>query len=314
MFPQHDPYFHLIQAVAEVNGCKIKLEHQQQQCDFQVCHTCSALDETILQYFLAGLKTEKQNLIESLKESYVHIDYEKRFLRTAYMLLYFPFYIEPIYCVVIPHLTQILPKNKSEIKICFIGGGPLPELLGLGKALSTVKSVKKINCTVLDLVPHWRIERKHYTQKMMERDYFPIGECIIRQEKFNLWDEILIVPDIIKEADIIISQNCLNDCEQGKDEIVYNNFRVIWNNMKKGASLILIDLKYAHVEKLLSRIDQMCLVNHGEVLQELKYGEINRNNFADNDFSFKKCTHIEENLGQSKLYVKYYSTICKKVN
>lgn len=320
MFPPHDPYFHLIKSVAEINGCNIKLVHNQQNNIFPACRACNALNEKEIEYFLYGLKAERQNLIDSLKESYVHIDYEKRFLRTAYMLLYFPFYIEPIYYVTLPHLTKILPGNNSEIKICFIGGGPLPELLGLGKALSTVSIVKKIKCTVLDLVQHWSTERKYCTQRMLKQEYFPNCECVINHQGFNLWKEITVSSfpsNVFEESDIIISQNCINDCPKGSEKTLYKNFQIIWNKLKKGSSLIIIDLYYEGVRNLLVNLQRTEPIKSGEIIKEVEKegpSELSRINNNALNFSFSKCKHIEDNLGQTKLYVKYYSAIFKKVN
>ncbi|MCC6254217.1 MAG: hypothetical protein IT276_04840 [Ignavibacteriaceae bacterium] len=314
MFPPHDPYFHLIKSVAEINGCKIELVHNQQNNIFPTCSACNALNQKKIEYFLYGLKVERENLMNSLSESYVHIDYEKRFLRTAYMLLYFPFYIEPIYYVMYPHIKELVPLNDSEIKVCFIGGGPSPELLGVGKAVSTIDYIKKINCSVLDLVKHWGTERKYCTQRMLKEDYFPNGECIIKHQDFDLWSKISNLPNFIKEANIIISQNCLNDCPQGRESTVFDNFLLIWDNMKVNSSLILLDLNYPNIFSLLSNIKEFILKKKGHVLQDLMKREIIRNNSNAADFSFKKCNHIEELLGKSKPHVKFYSLILRKIS
>jgi len=314
MFPAHDPYFHLIKSVANINGCKLSLIRDNQNFStHSICDKCNSSDQKSLQYFLTGLILEKQDLINRMGDSYVNVMYEDRYIRAAYMLLYFPFYIEPIYYVIKPYFRNIVKPNVSELKVCFIGGGPLPELLGLGKVISTINFIKKINCTVLDIFPHWTTERVCCTKPMLDEDYFG-GECIIHHEKFDLWNENMIVPDIIREADLVISQNCINDCPREAENILNNNFRRIWKNLKTGSSLVVIDLYYSSVKNLLLNLQGIVEMEKDKVVQNVKHSEIIRNNPNGLDFSFKKCNHIEELLGQSKPHVKFYNVIFRKSN
>lgn len=313
MFPTHDPYFHLIKSVAEINGCKIDLiKNNQTTKTDSLCKGCISSDIQKLQYYLTGLKSERKDLISKLKDSYVDIMYKDRYVRAAYMLLYFPFYIEPIYYVTQTHINKLVNPDTSKIKICFIGGGPLPELLGLGKAISTIKSIKKINCTVLDIVPHWVTERDCCTKLMLKKEYFP-GECNISHEKFDLWSEALVIPDIISEADIVVSQNCINDCPKGKEDILNKNFQSIWSDLKSESSLIIIDLCYQSVRNLLTKLQSLVRKTNGKVIQDIEFDELSRNNNSALNFSFSECEHIVSNLGQPKRYTKYHSVIYQKL-
>ena len=148
---------------------------------------------------------------------------------------------------------------------------------------------------------------------MLNADYFPNGKCIIKHQDFDLWSEIE-VSNVIKESDVIISQNCLNDCPRGREMTVVNNFQLIWNDMKVNSSLIFVDLYYSNVLSLLSNIKTIIIKKKGQVLQDLKYREIIRNNSNGADFSFKKCNYIEYLLGTSRPHVKFYSLILRKTS
>lgn len=176
----HDPYYKLLKTVAEINGCQLDLIiNRNYSTANEICRACNSNNSKNIQYFLAGLKLQVKELRSLLKGAFTNIDYSDRFTRTAYMLAYFPFYIEPIYYVTKSHINKLIGANTSEINICFIGGGPLPELLGLSKSISAKNNVSILNCSILDAFPYWITEREYCTKSLLE-DYFKgeVGMCI----------------------------------------------------------------------------------------------------------------------------------------
>ena len=313
MFPPHDPYFHLIKSVAEINGCKVGLVHNQQSNNLDVCRICGTYDPKSIQYFLSGLKLVTQELIKTLGDSCVSVVYSDRYVRAAYMLAYFPFYIEPIFYFVNPHFDKLISAKCSKINICFLGGGPLPELLGLGKIISNRKSIQEIECTVLDNYSHWNTEREYCTKPMLLEEYSYVGDCKIDQVQFDFWSENLIVPNNILKADLVISQNCINDCPLGSLQFLKKNIVNIWNNMKSGASLVIIDLKYDRIKELLVKLQDYLKDKGGKIIQKVKYVELNRQ--GPTSFNFKKCWYIEELYLKpmtSKPYAKSFGVILQK--
>ncbi|WP_407931551.1 hypothetical protein [Ignavibacterium album] len=275
----------------------------------EICRCCNSNGSKDIQYFLAGLKLQVKELRSLLKGAFANIDYSDRFTRTAYMLAYFPFYIEPIYYVTKPHINKLLDAGFSEINICFIGGGPLPELLGLSKSISYTNNVKKLNCTVLDEFDYWVTERECCT-KVLLSDYYK-GDVIINSFKFNLWSDKLTIPRAISNSDLVVAQNCINDCPQNKFKTMKNNFYQIWKNIKKGSSIIILDLNYDTINELLKELKEYFSNNEGVVIQDISKNEKRPN--------IPKCQHLEELLFErtdgllARRVVKYYSLIVKKI-
>lgn len=306
----HDPYYKLLKTVAEINGCQLDLIiNQNHSTTSEICRACNSNNSKNIQYFLAGLKLQVKELRSLLKGAFANIDYSDRFTRTAYMLAYFPFYIEPIYYVTKSHISKLIEANTSEINICFIGGGPLPELLGLSKSISAKNNVSILNCSILDAFPYWITEREYCTKSLLE-DYFK-GEVGIDSLTFNLWSNNLKIPKEIHNADLVVAQNCINDCPKDRFSIMKNNFQIIWNNMKKSSSIIILDLNYNTISDLLKNLKKYFSQNGGEIVQDISWDEKRPN--------IPKCQHLEELLFEqtdglwAKGKVKYYSLIVKKI-
>ncbi|NCS87435.1 MAG: hypothetical protein AUK34_04030 [Ignavibacteria bacterium CG2_30_36_16] len=306
----HDPYYKLLKTVAEINGCQLDLIiDQNHSTTGEICRACNSNNSKNIQYFLAGLKLQVKELRSLLKGAFANIDYSDRFTRTAYMLAYFPFYIEPIYYVTKSHINKLIEANTSEINICFIGGGPLPELLGLSKSISAKNNVSILNCSILDAFPYWITEREYCTKSLLE-DYFK-GEVGIDSLTFNLWSNNLKIPKEIHNADLVVAQNCINDCPKDKFSIMKNNFQIIWNNMKKNSSIIILDLNYNTISDLLKNLKKYFSQSGGEIVQDISRGEKRP--------SIPKCQHLEELLFEqtdgllARRVVKYYSLIVKKI-
>lgn len=306
----HDPYFKLLKTVAEINGCQLDLIiNQNHSTTSEICRACDSNNSKYIQYFLAGLKLQVKELRSLLKGAFANIDYSDRFTRAAYMLAYFPFYIEPIYYVTQSHINKLIEANTSEINICFIGGGPLPELLGLSKSISAKNNVSKLNCSILDAFPYWITEREYCTKSLLE-DYFK-GEVGMDSLTFNLWSNNLKIPKEIHNADLVVAQNCINDCPQNKFQTMKKNFQQIWKNMKKGSSIIILDLNYVTINELLKDLKVYFCKNGGIVIQDIIKDEKRPN--------IPKCQHLEELLFEqvdgliARRSVKYYSLIVKKI-
>ncbi len=308
----HDPYHKLLKTVAEINGCQLDFvfDPKMKMTTNAICRCCNSNGSKDIQYFLAGLKLQVKELRSLLRGAFANIDYSDRFTRTAYMLAYFPFYIEPIYYVTKPYINKLLETCSSEINICFIGGGPLPELLGLSKSISSTNSVKKLNCNVLDEFDYWVTEREYCT-KVLLSDYYK-EDIIINSFKFNLWSDKLSIPSAIGNSDLIVAQNCINDCPQNKFKTMKNNFQQIWKNIKKGSSIIILDLNYVTISELLKDLKEFFSKNGGVVILDISKDEKRPD--------IPKCQHLEELLFEqvdglmARRSVKYYSLIVKKVS
>jgi hypothetical protein len=141
------------------------------------------------------------------------IPYDDADFRAAYLLAYFPYYIEPI-CHVLKtaHLPDSLFANGT-LKAAFFGGGPCPEALGLAAYLrKRAPRLARVEATVFDRQPGWNMIEQELVPSMMA--YYKSGntsfklnskacdvvECLARECTCGVADK-----------DIIIGQNFLTE-------------------------------------------------------------------------------------------------------
>ncbi|MFH1194717.1 MAG: hypothetical protein V1720_03330 [bacterium] len=273
------------------------------------CNSCTG--NIIVEYWFAGLKSEVQKLRQRLRGSFVHVDYKDRYVRAAYMYAYFPFYIEPIYEAIINHTEKIHLSTQQELNVTFIGGGPIPELLGLSKVITQKRNdIEKINSYVLDAVPHWASERRICTEEIL-RSYWEKEFSIVTKE-YDFFQYQMDVPSVIRECDIIVVQNCINDCPQGSVTHIERNIKEIWLSMRKNSIIILLDLNYVTISELITRLQTFFTSNSGRVIKPISSINNHRPNIPF-------CDHLETKLYEpgvdgliARRNVNYYSSIVKK--
>lgn len=99
-----------------------------------------------------------RNAVGNLRESYCKpfcdTDYGDDENRKAYMIAYYPYYIEPARYVVKNFVApKILPREI--IKADFFASGPCPELLGTVAALKKTERCIQVNVQTYDPQPGW---------------------------------------------------------------------------------------------------------------------------------------------------------------
>lgn len=133
MFPAHDPYHILIPSLARYWNYNVQLSEQnahplpKSNCDY-----CDELTDQ-LKVLLNGWRPYLQQVRDAYSRVPTNFDYNSRYQKGIYMLAYFPFYIEPIYYSLENDIEQI--SSREKITISILGGGPLPELIGIVKLI-----------------------------------------------------------------------------------------------------------------------------------------------------------------------------------
>jgi len=300
------PYIILLEGVSELLQANIDVVKEGTPDFIEQCSTAS----NNIDIFLAGLKDEVKKLWKAYRDYPVSIDYSKRYVRAAYMLSYFPYYIEPIYKILNNiNDDKILFSSKSKINVGFLGGGALPELVGLAKYISHSKNeIQKINAVVFDITPHWISERESCTMALID-EYFNL-ELNVKSITVNLWNESFLIDDSIKRLDLIVLQNSINEASEDGKQIFKDNLFKIWNEISNGTIFVIIDLNYPAVSNFISNF-----------INSLKEKRIVKRMSNDSiESGLPKCNFIQEKLfdfNESGLYPrsgtrKYLTVILQK--
>jgi len=204
--------------------------------------------------------------VTSLRKAYNHspsnVDFSCPHTRAAYLLVYFPNYIEPVYEV----LSLLSPDDinstigREEIKGIFLGAGPAPETVGLISFLrDRVNCAKSLKAYLLDKYSdQWEAELR-ITERKIAPCYWPKGKLTITSRQFDFLDPIGLwnptVKMYINSADIVVMQNCLND-QWDNGDAINNIVRNIFRKSKSGTLFVIIDLNYPKVHDLIVEISK----------------------------------------------------------
>lgn len=141
--------------------------------------------------------------------------------RSAYLLSYFSYYIEPIYYALIAANKQIVRPNQTSFNVAFLGGGPCPELLGLIAYLGTVApQIKEIRATIFDRQTSWNDVHRELLDYMVG-DYSARGVSVklqLHNCNFLRCDGECGCNALF--ADMIVSQNFLTEIAHQSSEAV----------------------------------------------------------------------------------------------
>jgi len=274
-------YKMLLEKITDLLESRISLQQGGDAQTVGICEVCKCETQNI-DYLLAGLKDKVVDIWQAYRNYPVQVNYTDRYIRAAYMLSYFPYYINPIYYVL---NKQVILNIKGELNVGFLGGGALPELVGLSKYIALHRnSVKNINTTVFDVTTHWDTERRLVTEPLVKNYYK--GNYTIDAIPTNLWDEDFIVHNSIKKLDIIILQNTINETTDEGTKIFKNNLVKIWDKLSEGTIFIIIDLNYRAIYDFIKTLTQS--LSHMIELVGLSKDSI--------DSSLPKCYFIQEKL------------------
>jgi hypothetical protein len=197
------------------------------------------------------------------------INYGDENQRAAYLLSYYPHYIEGVYhaiCHIPENLrNQIFASEKA--RACFLGCGPAAEVLGWLAAISEFSdNTKKVLAFLLDEY-HWYVGQTITTYLASEYwnngRYIPYPISTDLTKDFKDWSPI--VCRAIQNSPLIIMQNCINDAI-GSSSNFFKNMQEIVRKANEDAIFIIIDLQYKTV------YDRMCKVE--DIITEQGLGQV----------------------------------------
>jgi hypothetical protein len=186
------------------------------------------------------------------------IDYKNANNRAAYMLSYYPFYIKPISYVLTKNLINI--NLKENLNIAFIGCGAAPELVGLGYFLreNKIDIVKNIHADFFDRNDDYWKKSRLISEKLFKNmipvkletnpifcNFYNTNSDCINQYKCT---------EVFPQTDIVVLQNFIGDMPNQEPNIK-KELAWIFNLVKSGCLIIIIDFKYPRTKDLLNAIE-----------------------------------------------------------
>ncbi len=216
--------------------------------------------DEMLQESLYQVQPYVTNLRHAYKNSPSNVDFSCQHIRAAYLLAYYPYYIEPLY-EILCQLSPDVVRNTfgcEKIRGLFLGAGPAPEVLGLISFLNDhVPEVNIVTAYLLDKHIHgWRTGQE-ITRYHLAPLYWPKGQITIRPMEFDFLNPKTLEDRFVQRAmqicNLVVIQNCLND-QMGNRQAVSEMLRNIFAQTVIGTIFMISDLNYPAVRELISEM------------------------------------------------------------
>ncbi|MGD2181845.1 hypothetical protein [Lusitaniella coriacea] len=192
--------------------------------------------------YLTSLQASVRELRNTYRSSYVDVDYSRPAIQAAYLIAYYPHYVE-MNLEILRLLSSELSYDR-EIKACFFGAGPCPELVGLVQLL-TERSLKtkRITVNAYDIASDtWTLSRE-ITRKFIVPNLWR-GRLTLNSQSldFNRKKSFFVIQSNLQDCNLFIFQNCLNEIVERS--VLLENVEFLINNISRGSFIIFADLLY----------------------------------------------------------------------
>lgn len=226
-----------------------------------------------------------QPYVTRLRESYAaspsRVDFSCEHTRAAYMLVYYPHYIEPLYHILcdLPHAVTGSCFSGEKVRATFLGAGPAPEVLGWVAFLNRHAPQAKVALAhLLDWHVHaWRIGQE-ITAYALAPYYWPRGKTLLQPFEFDLLNPTALeqprLQQAIRRSSLIVMQNCLNDLLHAREAVLETFLRIL--DLAESPTLVVVcDLYFPGVRDLMAEmLDALERRHWGEVVLPLQYREV----------------------------------------
>jgi len=232
---------------------------------FQKLLAVDNFDANSTSQYLHYLSEPVRALREGYRQFPNQIDYATPGIAQAYMLAYFPNYINQMYDVLCELREAGIAPVFGEIpRACFIGAGPGPEVLGWLQYLSTTGATHA-EAYILDInADDWQ-PYQVLTDRTVQKYYWS-GELTVHFVRFNLfdlqdsanpWGQLApSVQDAFRHAELITLQNCLGD-QIGDQARLTQSLEYLINWLPDCCTLALIDLDYDPIHALMLSLETL---------------------------------------------------------
>ncbi len=235
MFPSHDPAQQTFNYYCELSGAT--------EID-------SAMVAMKLRDYVRGAREIYRNPFES------KIPYNNHYFQIAYLIAYFPYYIEPLWHALSDSDIPSDIFEKNSLKASFFGGGPCPEVLGLAAYLKTkAPHLRSVQVSVLDRETSWLPVQKVLVPDMIHHYASP-------QTDFNIHSRQCNLIDCLKRkctcsavcSDLIIAQNFLTEIYKKKGLALQTFEKLI--KISGCRYLVFVENHYGKVKELMDNLSE----------------------------------------------------------
>jgi hypothetical protein len=249
------------------------------------------------------------------------IDYNSLFFQNAYMLLYYPLYIETI-----AHVGESVPTDtidgilSNNRDVCIYGGGAIPELFGFLSLINLRPQKGRIRCHIFDLYD-WSGWRNYLVDRMTpEYSSHPTPEILSYPANLCNFSNPSIITryPIIRSSKIHIFQNCLTEVIDTGQSL--ENFKQLFTNffqmIPSGSIILYTNIVSYPRTGLTSLIDvQARLKNINTLFITGGYGETLLPISLYDPFSYEPnivpCATIQRRL-DTQITSKYHALVLRK--
>ena len=283
----------------------------------ELCGVNDITTDDQLRVILANSQQFLLHLREKFNDLTEEVDYSDANVRAAYLLGYYPHYIEPLFQVlnrVSPNISHSL-FNSERVTACFFAAGPAPEILGWLSFLDQ-KFAHILRATAYIFDQYVWYTGLFSTVAHLAPAYWK-GRLYAYPTGFNFQDfhfeEGSIQLRAISRSSLFVMQNCLNDAI-GKEDSFVEKLIDVWQLIPRDALFVIVDLNYRHVQTLMLRLENVFLEQgFGEIMisangqfnqvcSNIEYPEILNNTFF-----------ADRHLLRSKKCTRYYATVLQRV-
>ena len=103
----------------------------------------------------AGIRDDVDHLRRNFWKDVCHSEYGTKRLRKAYMMAYYPYYVEPMRQVMEDWVLPGMRAYYNDLKLSFFSAGPCPEMVGVLEALKGKVQHRRLGVQVHDLEFGW---------------------------------------------------------------------------------------------------------------------------------------------------------------
>lgn len=215
--------------------------------------------------FLCSLKPYVTELRTSFKNKQIKVDYRDKKVQAAYLIAYYPSYVEMTYEVLCRHEIKVLHSNNKILNVCLFGAGAAPEVIALLNFINqNAIEIDEVNIYAYDIFAStWNfsldLARKFIVPHFWQSKKFQLISLKLDLCEDNVFEKIL---QKIQNSNLFIFQNCLNELNDGN--IAIENIKYLAKNINQESRLIIADLSaYQVVTDIKLKIEQN--------LQQLSY-------------------------------------------
>ena len=225
--------------------------------------------------FLDSLKPYVTELRTSFKNKQIKVDYRDKNVQAAYLIAYYPSYVEMTYEVLNRHGIKVLPSKNRILNVCLFGAGAAPEAIALLNFINQNSlDIDEVNIYAYDIFAStWSfsldLSKKFIIPHFWQSKKFQLISLDLDLCEHSAFEKISTQ---IKNSNLFIFQNCLN--ELNDENIAIKNIKYLAKNINQGSRLIIADL-FGHpaVKRIKPKIEQNL-----QDLSYLKFFEANNQN------------------------------------